>query len=86
MTETTIRDNIELLRTQMVRVAEEQGSLTHPDVLAISERLDVLICEAQAERFHSYRTNMKKRTMVRPLWASFYRYKSRIERLARMYM
>ncbi|GMA61957.1 aspartyl-phosphate phosphatase Spo0E family protein [Alicyclobacillus fastidiosus] len=86
MTKTTIREKIELLRTQMMRVAEEQGSLTHPDVLAISERLDVLICEVQSARFHLYRTKATNRATVRPLWASFYRYKARIERLARSYI
>nr|WP_274436580.1 aspartyl-phosphate phosphatase Spo0E family protein [Alicyclobacillus sp. ALC3] len=38
---------IEYLRNQMHRVAEERGSLTHPDVIALSQRLDQFIVLAQ---------------------------------------
>jgi hypothetical protein len=40
------RDDMETvneLRKKMILMAEEKGSLTHPEVVRISQRLDVLI-------------------------------------------
>lgn len=41
------------LRCQMLKVAEEKGSLTDPDVVAISQRLDVLIVDLQRKIIQS---------------------------------
>lgn len=75
-------ESIESLRCLMIKTAEQRGSLTHPDVLEISRRLDILINEEQRERFNKGRS----RVLVRPRWSLFYRhYKSQVSRLFRSY-
>lgn len=41
---------IEHLRSKMISVAIERGSLTHPDVIRVSEVLDRYLYQAQLER------------------------------------
>lgn len=41
------------LRYQMIKIAEEKGSLTDPDVVAISQRLDVLLVDLQRKIIQS---------------------------------
>ncbi|CAM3734495.1 aspartyl-phosphate phosphatase Spo0E family protein [Alicyclobacillus pomorum] len=38
---------VEFLRRKMVKMAEKKGSLTHPEVLAISQQLDRFIVKMQ---------------------------------------
>jgi hypothetical protein len=38
---------IEYLREEMIRTAEDRGSLTHPDVIMISQELDRFIVKLQ---------------------------------------
>lgn len=65
-------DTVDELRESMIRLAEEKGSLTHPDVVKMSQRLDVLIAEIQAKRFDDYRAEMaKNKRRVRPLWPTY---------------
>lgn len=46
--------DIEELRNTMYRVATERGSLTHPDVVALSEQLDDLIVVVQRRRLINF--------------------------------
>jgi hypothetical protein len=46
-----IMNIIEYLRRKMIRTAEIQGSLTHPDVVAVSQQLDRFL--VQVQRNHS---------------------------------
>lgn len=43
-------DMIEYLRGKMVQLAEVHGSLTHRDVIAVSQRLDSFILYVQKQR------------------------------------
>lgn len=61
--------NVESLRCLMIETVEQRGSLTHPDVIAISRQLDALINEIQRERFKKYH----RRVLIRPCWSSFRR-------------
>ncbi|GEO25019.1 hypothetical protein AAC03nite_08040 [Alicyclobacillus acidoterrestris] len=86
MVQMTTREMIEALRVEMMMMAEERGSLLHPDVIRISQKLDVLIGQVQQAHFQAYRAKlMRNKWLIRPLWASFYRYKSRAARLSRYY-
>lgn len=38
---------IEELRTAMARIAQKHGSFTHPEVLKVSQQLDVLLVDVQ---------------------------------------
>ncbi|MCF8567848.1 aspartyl-phosphate phosphatase Spo0E family protein [Alicyclobacillus tolerans] len=41
---------VEYLRNKMIRMAENRGSLAHPDVIAVSQQLDNLIVHIQRRR------------------------------------
>jgi hypothetical protein len=43
---------IEELRCEMIRMAEQKGTLCDPDVVAISQRLDEWIFHAQNSMLH----------------------------------
>ncbi|QQE77440.1 aspartyl-phosphate phosphatase Spo0E family protein [Alicyclobacillus sp. SO9] len=43
-------DIIEYLRRKMIRTAEVHGSLTHPEVVAVSEQLDLFLVQVQRNR------------------------------------
>jgi len=38
---------VEYLRRKMIRTADEKGSFSHPDVIAISQKLDMYLVQAQ---------------------------------------
>ncbi|MFD1673212.1 Spo0E family sporulation regulatory protein-aspartic acid phosphatase [Alicyclobacillus fodiniaquatilis] len=42
---------IEFLRSKMLQLADQHGSLTHPDVIAASQRLDYFIVSVQKAAF-----------------------------------
>ncbi len=42
---------IEYLRYKMIRIADERGSLTHPDVVTVSQQLDRFIVLTQQRQF-----------------------------------
>ena len=58
---------IEYLREEMIRTAEDRESLTHPDVLAISQQLDRFIVMLQRINL-TMRTNPERNgsTIVQP--------------------
>lgn len=43
----TLAQDIETLRAEMVRIAETKGSLNDPQVIQISQRLDLLLVQMQ---------------------------------------
>lgn len=43
-------EQIELIRNQLVRLAGEKGSLTHPSVVLLSQELDYYILQSQLEK------------------------------------
>jgi Spo0E like sporulation regulatory protein len=65
------RTIIEYLRAKMIRTAEKRGSLTHPDVVAISQYLDQFIVMVQRRRLTT-RTYTKRNvfSIVRPMKSS----------------
>ncbi|GMA65458.1 aspartyl-phosphate phosphatase Spo0E family protein [Alicyclobacillus fastidiosus] len=76
---------VEELRSQMIKIAEDRGSLTHPDVIAASQRLDVFINRIQAKRFkvYSLRYSKNNRLTIRPFWTAC---KIRVERLSHLHV
>ncbi|WAH44558.1 aspartyl-phosphate phosphatase Spo0E family protein [Alicyclobacillus fastidiosus] len=75
---------VEELRSQMIKIAEDRGSLTHPYVIAASQRLDVLINRIQTKCFKVYRSrySKNKRLVIRSFWTA---YKFRVERLSHLH-
>lgn len=47
---------VEYLRQKMISLVEEKGSFTHPDVVAISQRLDQYIVQIQRQKAMSQAT------------------------------
>lgn len=43
-------EQIEYIRNQLVRLAGEKGSLTHPSVVLLSQELDYYILQSQLEK------------------------------------
>lgn len=58
---------IECVREEMIQTAEDRGSLTHPDVITVSQELDRLIVKLQRLNL-TMRTNSERNspTIVQP--------------------
>lgn len=64
-------NKVEQLRALLVRTAEERGSLTHPDVIVISQKLDNLLNEVQFK---------KRQSIMDYFWRPFHCYMFQEER------
>ncbi|GMA66219.1 hypothetical protein GCM10025859_66940 [Alicyclobacillus fastidiosus] len=75
---------VEELRSQMIKIAEYRGSLTHPDVIAASQRLDVFINRIQAKHFKVYRSRYSKnKNQIQLFWPN---HKCRAGRLCHLHV
>jgi len=70
----TPEEMIEYLKHKMVCVAEEKGSLTHPDVVAISQRLDLFLVQVQRSRLAAYTNPKRNVSFVRQTFKSGSKY------------
>ncbi|MFD1675599.1 Spo0E family sporulation regulatory protein-aspartic acid phosphatase [Alicyclobacillus fodiniaquatilis] len=72
----TRSETVEHLRALLIKTAEERGSLTHPDVIVISQKLDRLLNEVQFKN---------TRSIMDSFWHPFYRYMSQGGRHGHLY-
>jgi hypothetical protein len=62
---TNTEEIVEHLREKMMRLAEERGSLTHPDVIAVSQQLDLFFVQIQRRGLETMTNSWRYTVTVR---------------------